>query len=143
MKTNGKKKSASLKAMDYLARRDHSEKELREKLSQTYEAEEIEQALEYVISNNSMLPPDELSLKVSESLDRKKKSYFYIINFLRSKGLPTVAKNEENEQKKAQYVLELKAKDLSDTVLLHSLLKNRGFDTDTIRKVINEIRRDS
>lgn len=129
--------------MDYLARRDHSEKELREKLSRTYEAEEVEHAIEYVHSNGWMMPPHELSLKVTESLNRKKKSYFFIINYLRQKGLPTVEMNADIEFEKALSILELKAKDLSDYKHLHSLLKNRGFDTDIIRKVINEIRRDS
>ena len=142
-KSKGKQRSASLKAMDYLARRDHSEKELREKLAQHYEPEEIDHALAYVINHGWLLPPHELSEKVSESLNRKKKSHFFIINYLRKKGLPPVKKNEDTEQEKALAVLELKAKDISDYTYLHSLLKNRGFDTDTIRKVINEIRRDS
>ncbi|MCJ8277146.1 MAG: regulatory protein RecX [Bdellovibrionales bacterium] len=133
-------KKASVKAMDYLARRDHSEKELREKLSQFYTEQEVDEAMEYVISHGWLLPPDEMAQKAAEALNRKSKSHFYILNFLRKKGLPPVDRDDDKEHEKALHVLELKAKDLSDYNHLHSLLKNRGFDTDTIRKVIDEVR---
>ncbi|MCB0378571.1 MAG: RecX family transcriptional regulator [Bdellovibrionales bacterium] len=128
--------------MDYLARRDHSEKELREKLGERFPIEQVEEALEKIKERGWLIPPEELSEKVALSLHRKHKSHFYILNFLRKKGLPPVEKSEDLELEKAQHILQSKVKKEGDLQHLRSLLLNRGFDTDTIRKVIHEVRRD-
>lgn len=127
--------------MDFLARRDHSEKELREKLMQRFEEAEVEKAIGEVRDRGWLLPPEELAAKVAESLHRKNKSYYYILHFLRKKGLPSVDRDSEREQEKALSILTSKAKDLGDRNHLLSLLKNRGFDTDTSRKALDEIQR--
>ena len=129
--------------MDYLARRDHSEKELIEKLSKDYETEEIERALTEVKERGWLLPPHELSEKVTEQMHRKNKGHLYISDFLDRKGLPGVAKDLEIELRKARSLAQSKLKDPKDTKRLAALLKNRGFDTETIAKVIHEIRQNS
>ena len=129
--------------MDYLARRDHSEKELIEKLLKFYPIDEIEKTLKEVKERGWLLPPEELSQKVAESLGRKSKGHLYINNYLRQKGLPPVEFCPEQEFEKARQLIESKLKDPSDIQRLSSLLKNRGFDTQTISRMIHEIRRNS
>lgn len=137
---SGLEKTAWVKAMDYLARRDHSEKELAEKLSKDYEPEEIERTLTEVRDRGWLLPPEELSKKVTEQMHRKNKGYLYISNFLVKKGLPPVSRDLEIELQKARTLAESRMKDHQDEKRLATLLKNRGFDTETIAKVIHEIR---
>lgn len=129
--------------MDYLARRDHSEKELIDKLSTRYEMEEIETTLAEMKERGWLLPPEELSAKVTEQLHRKNKGYLYICHFLRKRGLPTTERDGEREYEKAREIADSKLKDPGDTKRLASLLKNRGFDTETIGRLIHEVRRNS
>lgn len=129
--------------MDYLARRDHSEKELIEKLSNHFEWEEIEPAIAEMKERGWLLPPEELAQKVTESLHRKNKGHLYIQHFLRKKGLPGTEKDPERELSKAWDLIEAKSKGPADAKRSASLLKNRGFDTETISRVIHEIRRNS
>lgn len=143
MTTKKFQKTVWVKAMDYLARRDHSEKELIEKLSKNYEIDEIHTTLEEMKQRGWILPPEELSEKVTEQLNRKNKGYLYIFNFLRKKGLPPTPKDMNIEMEKAWSIAQTKTQDLKDTKRLASLLKNRGFDTETIGRVIHEIRQNS
>lgn len=136
-------KTCWVKTMDYLARRDHSEKELIQKLSKHYEMDEIEQTLEEVKKRGWLLPEDELSEKVTEQLHRKNKGHLYILHFLRKKGLPEVPKDIDREIDKARALMTSKRIDSTDIKRLTSLLKNRGFDTETIGRVIHEVRRSS
>ena len=137
------KKTARAKAMDYLARRDHSEKELREKLALRYSDEDINQALDEIRERGWLLPPEELSEKVAKSLSQRHKSHAYINHFLCKRGLPKVPKDENLELDKALDVIASKAKKRDDFNHLQSLLKNRGFDTDTIRKAVHETLRNT
>lgn len=141
------KKTARLKAMDLLARRDHSEKELRDKLGNRFESAEIDLALSEIKERGWLLPAEELTRKVSESLHRKNKGYHAIQFYLKKKGLPPIFKDDELELEKAQRLVEQKTtgQSLTESHLtkVSSLLKNRGFDTETIGKVIHEIRRSS
>ena len=129
--------------MDFLARRDHSEKELIEKLSTHFPMEEIEPALEEIKQRGWLLPPEELAEKATQSLHRKNKGYLYIQNFLRQRGLPGTPKDPELEYEKALGLIASKSKDPNDPKRAVSLLKNRGFDTETISRVVHEIRRNT
>ncbi len=141
--TNKAPKTALAKAMDYLARRDHSEKELIEKLSARYPEEEITAALTTVKARGWLPPAEELAEKVALSLHKKNKGHLYIQNFLQKKGLPETPKEPEIEYEKALALIASNAKDPHDRKRLVSLLKNRGFDTETISRVIHEIRRNT
>lgn len=127
--------------MDLLARRDHSEKELRDKLARHFEPEEIDQTITEVKERGWLLPPEELAAKATESLHRKNKGHLYILQFLRTRGLPEVPKDPDRELEKALDIIKQKAKDPTDIKRTSSLLKNRGFDTETISRTIHEIRR--
>ena len=136
----GKTKSLWTRIMGFLARRDHSEKELVEKLKSHYPLDDIERAIAEMKDRGWILPPRELSQKVCESLNRKNKSHLFIRHFLKKKGLPTIPKDEDMELQKARAVLtrHLWKRDGTKKGQAVSLLRNRGFDTETIGKVLHE-----
>lgn len=136
-------KTVRHKAMDYLARRDHSERELIQKLKSQYPMDEILPTIEALKERGWLISPNELSEKVYQQFNRKNKSHFYIVQFLKKKGLPSVSRDSDVEFKKALSVVANKLGSSYDLNQLASLLKNRGFDTETIGKVIDEIRRNS
>lgn len=138
-----KPKTARHKAMDYLARRDHSERELIQKLKPTYPMSEILTALQELKERGWMMDPHELSEKVYQQLNRKNKSHLYIQQFLKKRDLPAVAKDSAIELEKALSLVANKGGNSYDLNQLASLLNNRGFDKETIGKVIHEIRRNS
>lgn len=147
------KKKAREKVMDYLARRGHSEQELRQKLSRTYELEEVEDAIRFAHENNWMTPPEELAERVAAELGRRKKGHRFINRFLKTKGLPPVTKDSEDELARAQELAETKlsrllakagALDYEESrkiqQKIHRHLGSRGFDEDTIRRVLATLR---
>ncbi len=136
-------KPAREKLMDYLARRDHSEMELRQKLMRNYEADEIQEALDEARESGWIIPAEDMAAKVARQLHGRRKGYFYICNYLRQKGLPKVPKEPEIELQKAREIAESKLGDdakvwKSEAEKLARWLKSRGFEDETIWKVINE-----
>jgi regulatory protein len=137
------KKKARNKVMDLLARRDHSELELRKKLSLQYEADEVSDAIQFAKENKWLREPQELAVAVAEQLGRRNKGARYIQKFLLSRGLPTVAKNSDEERRKALDLVSAKLRaeppfEYEIKNKIARLLKNRGFDDETIGKVIHE-----
>lgn len=138
------KNEAIQKAMDYLAMRDHSRSELRMKLSKYhFLPDDIESALNHVETSGWLLPPQALAEKVADQLHRKKKSHFYILKYLQQKQLPPVTRDSERELEKARSLLGGRFSPLSKPSTLDKrqmmvFLKNRGFDHETIQRVINE-----
>jgi regulatory protein len=129
------------KLMDYLARRDHSELELKRKLKKNYEPQEIEEALEWARQNKWLPEPENISVKVADTLHRKYKGIHYINQYLREKGLPTVGRNDEVELEKARHLIKNKASSVrrrADKQKMIRFLVSRGFDSEIIRKVIHE-----
>ena len=145
-KTKFKPKSINEKIMDYLARRDHSERELAQKLSRRYEAKEIEKAIEDVKERGWLLEPSVLAGKVAKQLSNKEKGHRFIQGYLRQKGLPNTEKDASLEEEKARSFIERKLKKeppytFAEKQKAAPMLMRRGFDQDTIRKVLNEGRR--
>jgi SOS response regulatory protein OraA/RecX len=137
------KESILNKIADYLARRDHSVKEIKEKLAQKkiYEPEKIDEAIQKAIDQKWFIPEHELSEKVARSLAIKKKSHFFISNYLKEKGLPPVDFSEELEVMAIQGCLIKKFRnpqnlDFEDTQKAMHLLSSRGFDRETCYKVL-------
>ncbi len=132
------------KTMDYLAQRDHSSSELRAKLARfEFSPEDIEAALGHVESKGWLLTPQALAQKVAEELHHKKKSHEYILQYLQQKELPPVPRDAELEREKALATLGKRFSPLSkhsdvDKKKIISFLHNRGFDEETIQRVINE-----
>lgn len=156
--------SIKKRVMDLLAKRDHSEKELKQKLSRVkkwdnkkerlYSDEEIFSVVNWARDNRWLQEGGYLSERWAESLNRKKKGIKYINAYLAQKGLPAIKKNPEIEIEKAFLLLEKKLNNISlrkklpqanasnETPLLEKEDKNkltrfllsRGFDSDIIQK---------
>jgi regulatory protein len=126
--------AAITKLMDYLARRSHSERELRDKLSEKFTEQEVEDALTYAQEQNWLEDPVELSQRVSAQLHQKNKGHLYISHYLQKKGLPPVDRQPELEYKKAQDIAEA-YQDLNREKLARKL-HSRGFDNETIWQVL-------
>lgn len=127
--------------MDLLARRNHSELELRRKLADDYAEDDITDAIRIAQESGWMPPAEEIAERVAVELGRKKKGHRFINRFLRNKGLPPVAKDVDAEVEKACAIVHSKMKsegpfDREQQIKIWRLLANRGFDDDTIRRVI-------
>lgn len=139
---NNHEPKARRKIMDMLARRSYSLVELRRKLAfDEFENDEIEDAVEFAEKNNWITPPQELTRQVSTALSRKKKSAAYINHFLGEKGLPASEIDPQAELEKALYIVRSKLSkeksfDYEEKKKIQRLLTNRGFDSTTIRMVI-------
>ena len=130
-------------AMQFLAARDHSERELRKKLSRRFESETIDITINYLSEAGWLRAPEELSERVSNSLHRKNKGIQYINRFLAQKGLPAVDRDSEIELEKCRALLQKKfAKhdklSYEEKKKAFRYLAYRGFDEDTIRKAVFE-----
>ena len=134
-------KSARDKVMDLLARRNHSDLELRRKLSRFYPMDDVEDAIANAKAHGWMAPPEEISERVAVEMSRKKKGHRFINQFLKNKGLPSVAKDSAHEIEKGLAIVLAKMGkagpfDRSEQQKIYRLLINRGFDDDTIRRVL-------
>ena len=135
--------SAMNSLMGYLARRDHSVKELRDKLKRKFTVEEVDRALETAHENGWLIPPEELAVKVAGELGRKGKGKIYIRNYLAQKGLPLVTADDEEELQKGMEVArhkfgEGRLEQIEERKKVYQFLINRGFDSFVARKVSHE-----
>lgn len=134
--------SAKVKLMDFLARRDHSERELIKKLLRHFSVEEIEEAILWARQHGWLAPADKISKKVADTLHRKHKGIFFINSYLREKGLPSVPKDSQVELEKARHLVKNKTRLLKPGTdgkqKLSRFLASRGFDGETIRKALHE-----
>ncbi len=129
-----------------LARRDHSELELQQKLSLRYSQEIVETVLTEAKEKKWLSSPEELAERVSEQLHRKLKGRRYITQYLKKKGLPLPALCPEREQEKAQELLARHFQwDLSDSTQSLPLsekqrafhyLQRRGYEEALIRDLL-------
>lgn len=140
--------AAKRKVMDLLSRRNHSEKELRQKLREKFSevqdsAAVIDEAIVFAKDNNWLGDPNDLAVQMADILHRKKKGIHYINNYLREKGLPTVDVDHDLELEKALSIIKNKFEEnyefsREEKAKVGRLLAARGFDSDTVRKVIYE-----
>lgn len=129
--------------------RDHSERELRTKLSGRFSPSDIDAALNQTRQRGLLVPPEKLSENFARICHRRYKGHLYIQNKLKQKGLPLLDKDTELEQQKAQHLLQKWQSALSldktsvnkkglDKVRLSRRLMTRGFEYDTIKQVLRE-----
>lgn len=136
------KQSALNKLMDFVAQRDHSELELRQKLRlRNFEPADIDWAIERAYENKWIPEAQTLAQKVHDSLDRKNKSYFYIQNYLKDKGLPGTPKNLNIEIEKISHCLNSKfpdfdGSDYEEKQKALAYLHRRGFFLEDINEVL-------
>lgn len=131
----------------YLALRDHTEKELSQKLSKRYAADEIKDIIEWA-KNMDLIPNDEASEKrlaktLRDSYSRRKKSSLWINQKLRSIGLPSVSTEEASEEENIGLWIEKKynLEDLQNRENQNKCLRflaTKGFSLSLSRKVLNE-----
>ncbi|WP_347356062.1 regulatory protein RecX [Bdellovibrio sp.] len=142
------RQAAKKKIMDMIARRDHSEKELRTKLRDKFSDEEdvgdiIEEAIEFAKDNRWLGDPVDLAHRLADMLHRRNKGIYYINNYLKEKGLPAVETDRALELEKALAIVKNKYDEdhkfsREEKARVGRLLASRGFDSETVRKVIYE-----
>ena len=131
------------KLCDLLARRDHSIKELQEKLAQRFEPTAVDEAIQKADEYGYLKDPSEIAQRLAESLHRRGRGHLKILHELHKKGLPEIELDAERENEKARDHLDKLIKsgdDLSFEAKQKAMrfLANRGFLMDTIRQVIDE-----
>ena len=134
-----RKQNSIAAAMDFLAHRNHSEKELRQKLLRKFEEKDVLKALDYCREQNWLFRPEALSEQTMNALHRRKKGFLFIQRYLRQKGLPVPSKNPEIEEEKARELLGRKFNSVRDFPVkqkAHRFLKSRGFEDEVIRRVL-------
>lgn len=135
---------AKEKVIELLAMRDHSRRELAQKLlKKKFSADLIESALIWAEERNLLRPAEELSAIMARHLSAKNKGLHYINNYLRTKGLPPVKADSDDEIEKArkiaqQYLKKNATLDRETRAKIGRRLLARGFDAATVRKVLNE-----
>ncbi|WP_413559771.1 regulatory protein RecX [Bdellovibrio sp. HCB209] len=142
------KTAAKRKIMELLASRDHSEQELRSKLRLKFAddeggAEAIDEAISFANEKNWLGDPSEHASRLADTLHRRNKGICYINNYLSEKGLPQIETDSALEMEKAMTVVMNKFDEdykfsQEDKARVGRLLTSRGFDSETVRKVIYE-----
>ncbi|UYL10136.1 recombination regulator RecX [Bdellovibrio sp. SKB1291214] len=142
------KTAAKRKIMDLLATREHSEQELRSKLHGKFVDEEdgleaIEEAISFASEKKWLGDPADHASRLAETLHRRNKGICYINSYLEEKGLPAVETDSALELEKAMAIVMNKFEEnykfsREDKARVGRLLASRGFDSETVRKVIYE-----
>lgn len=138
-------RSAKNKIMDLLASREHSEKELRQKLKdRDFTDAEIDKAIQEAKDHKWLPETSELAERFANSLHQKNKGFLYINHQLTAKGLPQIEMNPELELEKAQRIVKNKYPGdfeklpREEKARVARFLTSRGFDSSTIRRIIYE-----
>ena len=132
--------------MEHLARRDHSEKELRQKLRRSkmkFSLAEIEDALAFAHDNGWIAESGVLSTRLADQMHRKYRGILSIQKKLQEKGLPRVKADPELELEKALQLAQnrkFKSEDDPESrrAKIGRFLLSRGFEPSVVRKVIYE-----
>lgn len=138
---------AKKKIMDLVARRDHSEKELRTKLSLRCEPAIVQQAIEWATEQNWLAKPEVLTQKFAEQLGRRGKGIRKINQKLKELGLSNVKADQETELEKAKKLVGNKwsFKDFHGLNFQQSqklkakimrYLITRGFESDIVSHIL-------
>jgi len=142
--TSSKSSSAELayqSVIRLLARRDHSLKELQQKLSRRFTPEAARAALARAQERKYLRSPEELSRIVSEALHARTKSLRHIQMELKKRGLPPAPIDTDREKSKCREQLlrkfgEIGPQGSAERVKAYRYLTYRGFDPETINSVL-------
>lgn len=135
------------KIMDLVASRDHSEKELRKKLTSRCEPEILEEALVWAHGQNWFVKPETLTEKIAEQLGRRGKGMGHINQKLEELGLSSIEVDQEREYEKAQKLAlrrwspsEFEGLSLQESQNLKAkimrFLITRGFESDIVSHIL-------
>ena len=139
--------------MDLVAQRDHSEKELRTKLSVRCEPEVVEATMAWALEQNWLTKPDALQADLAGQLSRKGKGIKQINEKLERLGLETVKAEPEQELAKARKLAlakwsneDFEGISLSEKQKLQAkimrFLVARGFESSVINQILkNEFKK--
>ncbi len=91
-----------------------------------------------------LLAPEVLARRLTESLHRKRKGALRIRQELKKRGLPAVAPDTETELEKGRALIDklfpvTENLGLKEKQKAYRHLVNRGFEFDTIQKVLQEV----
>ncbi len=126
-----------------LGARDHSEKELRDKLIVRFPMELVEEMIALAKKNNWLADPQVLAARTTERLAAKGKGSLYIAQHLKKIGLPLVSVDRDRE---LEFARELAARKFGDITKLKfeqkpkvmRFLVSRGYNRDIVNQVIFE-----
>ena len=135
---SSKKNKILDKLARYLAIRDHSVQELKDKLIKNFDEQEINQAIEYADKAGWLVPEEELSQKVASRLNSKYKGRRYINKYLSTKGLPKVEIEEDMEISKARKLIRKKFYNKEPMLKVYRFLCSQGYDSSIARRVVHE-----
>lgn len=138
---------AKKKLMNMVARRDHSEKELRTKLSRCCEVDTIEKTLLWAREQNWLINPEKLKTQLAENLSRRGKGIRKINQKLKNLGLDSIRSDKKMELAKATKLVLAKwsTDDFIDLNYAESqklkarilrFLISRGYESDIVSLVL-------
>lgn len=138
---------AKKKLMDLVARRDHSVKELRQKLSLRCDPETVEKTLQWAQEQHWLAPPERLQSQVSQQLARRGQGIRRINQKLKSLGLDSTVGNSDEELNRAQQLVRAKWSyenfkhlDFKEAQKLRAkimrFLATRGYESSTISLIL-------
>ena len=127
----------------YVARRDHSVHELKQKMKERHSPEAVEWAIAEARKRRYLLDDQALAELWAKMMARKGRSQRYITGYLRRHKLPPVAVDRDDELAKCRSLLQTKFKKsvnftYEERPRVVRFLSYRGFDGATIRRVIYE-----
>lgn len=125
----------------YISNRDHSEKELKTKLSQKYEPALVQDLIQFAFDSNWMPDPQDLANRTAQRLKEKGKGKNYIRQYLLEKGLPAVEHESEDERTRARELAEQRFGDLSEKSYsekqkIAQFLMRRGFEPSICTSIV-------
>ena len=140
---------AKKKLMDFVARRDHTEKELAKKLARYCDAETIQKTLDWATKQNWLASPEKLRTQFVTQLERRGKGIRQINQKLKELGLDSVKSDKNSELKKAKKLVLTKwsidcfrGLDYKEIQKLKAqisrFLISRGYESDTINLILNK-----
>lgn len=138
---------AKKKLMDFVARRDHSEKELSQKLSRYCEPEVVQQTITWAYEQNWLSAPEKLQQQLAAQLDRRGKGIHKINQKLNELGLDSVKAHFDEELEKARHLIfskwsanEFRGLSFTDAHKLRAkiirFLTTRGYEDAVINSIL-------
>lgn len=140
---------AKKRIMDYIAKRDHSEKELRQKLNPFCEKETIDQAITWAQEQNWLALPEILKEKFADQLHRRGKGIRTINQKLKAKGLPTTKSDFNTEILKAKKLVfakwsshDFQGLDFNESQKLKAKIMRfliaRGYESEIVQQILKK-----
>ena len=126
-----------------LSVRDHTDFEIRTKLSTSFSDAEITEALTFARARGWLQSPEEQSARIAAKLTSKNKGIAFINETLESRGLPALSVDSSDELARARQLLDSKlargvSLDYVSKKKYYRLLASRGFEEDVILVVLRD-----